>query len=121
MRPAPHPLLISFLLRGSLLAAPATTVACQPTCTGVGCEEQFAGALIGVLPGVDLKRGAVSPLDAAFTLAGTKDLGPEADVALLSHAAWVGTAGDNAVRRYDLSTTADLGTDGVAWPSVAAA
>ena len=77
---------------------------CDTTCEGSGCEEQFTGALIGVLRGVDQpSSGEASPLSAAYTIASGKEQGPEADIALLTGSALVGTASDDRVRLYDLS------------------
>lgn len=86
------------------LSAPFAASGCDTACEGAGCEEQFTGALIGVLAGADQpSSGESSPLGAWVTIAGGKDQGPEADIALLTDSAWVGTAGDDRVRLYDLT------------------
>ncbi len=87
----------------------AGTSGCEQTCEGAGCEEQFTGALIGVLRGADLpSSGESSPLDAWVTIAGGKDQGPDADIVLITDSAWIGTANDDSVRGFDLSVSATL-------------
>ena len=92
-----------------LLASAASMGGCDNACAGAGCEEQFGGALIGVLLGAEQpSSGESSPLRAAATIAGGKEQGPEADIALLTDSAWVGTAGDDTVRLYDLRAGGEL-------------
>lgn len=87
----------------SLAAAAVGASGCDTTCKGSGCEEQFSGSLISVLPGANQpSSGEASPLNSAFTIASGKDQGPEADIALLTGSALVGTAGDDSVRLYAL-------------------
>lgn len=93
---APLGLGVALLMLGALSG-------CEDACAGAGCEEEFGGALIGVLRGADQpSSGESSPLTAFATIAGGKDQGPEADIALLTDSAWVGTAADDAVRLHDL-------------------
>ncbi len=93
------------LLTPTLLAPVLLTLSgCEQTCEGAGCEEQFTGALVGVLRGADLpSSGESSPLDTWATIAGGKDQGPDADVVLITGAAWIGTADDDSVRGFDLA------------------
>lgn len=82
---------------------------CGQACEGAGCEERFAGALISVIRASDLPGGGeTTPLGAYAMIAGDTDQGPEADVALLAGAAWVGTATDGVVRGLDLSAGGEL-------------
>jgi len=90
---------------------------CEPECVGVGCEEVFSGALVGLLIGAEQpRRGALSPLDADFTLAGNLSMGPDWDLAIGPGVLHAGSPEDGAVRSYVLTDKTDLRTrdaDGV--------
>ncbi len=76
---------------------------------GVGCEEVFSGALVGVLIGSEQpKRGEHSPLDAGFTLTGNLSMGPDWDLAIGTKMLFAGSPLDGAVRSYPLATVFDL-------------
>jgi len=74
---------------------------CQTECTGVGCEEDFDGAVLGVLDGASQElSGTASPLDGVRTIWGSSDLGPDWSVALLPRQLMTGSPTSDSLRTY---------------------
>jgi hypothetical protein len=101
--------------RSVLWALALGLTGCEPECLGVGCEEVFSGALVGVILGKDqAKRGEHSPLKTSFSLEGRLSMGADWDLALTDSRLLTGSPADGAVRAYPLGTPGTLDeADGV--------
>jgi hypothetical protein len=102
-------------MRAALLALTLLLTGCESECIGVGCEEVFSGALVGVLLGAEQpKRGEHSPLESSFSLRGSLTMGPDWDLALGPGRLFTGSPTDGSVRDYVLTTAGALDmADGV--------
>lgn len=82
---------------------------CTPECVGEGCGEVFSGALVGILSGADQPEdGEVSPLDAAYSLIGSREMGPDWDLAIVAQHLLAGSPAEGTVRSYPIATNENL-------------